>query len=106
MTAAVATEALGKRFRTKWALKDCSVEVPQGRICGLVGSNGAGKTTLLRLLAGLAAPSEGAVRIFGQQPRDSEEFLRSVGFLAQEIPLYKHWDTEDHLRSGSRQASS
>ena len=59
MTAAVTTHALGKRFRTKWALKDCSIEVPQGRICGLVGSNGAGKTTLLRLLAGLAAPSEG-----------------------------------------------
>lgn len=101
MTATVTTEALGKRFRTKWALKDCSVEVPQGRICGLVGSNGAGKTTLLRLLAGLAAPSEGVVRIFGQQPRDSEEFLCSVGFLAQEIPLYKHWDTEDHLRMGA-----
>ncbi len=101
MSAAVVTESLGKRYRKKWALSECSIEVPQGCICGLVGSNGAGKTTLLRMLAGLAAPSAGAVRIFGQRPHDGNEFLRDVGFLAQEIPLYKRWNTEDHLRLGA-----
>jgi ABC-2 type transport system ATP-binding protein len=48
MNAAV-TRGLGKQFGSTWALQDCSIEVPEGRICGLVGANGAGKTTLLRL---------------------------------------------------------
>jgi ABC-2 type transport system ATP-binding protein len=99
--AALATEALGKRYRSTWALADCSVEIPQGRICGLVGSNGAGKTTFLRLVAGLAKPSSGAVHVFGQAPCDSREFLRDVGFLAQEVPLYRRWNSEDHLALGA-----
>jgi len=100
MSTAVATDSLGKRYGTEWALSGCTVEIPEGRICGLVGSNGAGKTTLLRLLAGLAKPSTGQVKIFDRAPADDVEFLRSVGFLAQEIPLYKRWNTEDHLAMG------
>jgi ABC-2 type transport system ATP-binding protein len=98
---AMTTQALGKQFGKKWALADCSFDLPEGRICGLVGSNGAGKTTLLRLIAGLARPSSGAVQVFGQPPADTQEFLRDVGFLAQDIPLYKHWSTEDHLALGA-----
>jgi ABC-2 type transport system ATP-binding protein len=98
---AVVANGLGKRFRAKWALADCSFELPEGRISGLVGSNGAGKTTLLRLIAGLAAPSSGSVTVFGHEPSDSKDFLRDVGFLAQEVPLYRRWSSEDHLALGA-----
>jgi ABC-2 type transport system ATP-binding protein len=98
---AVSTASLGKRFRAKWALADCSFDLPEGRISGLVGSNGAGKTTLLRLIAGLAAPSSGSVNVFGREPSDTKEFLRDVGFLAQEVPLYRRWNSEDHLALGA-----
>jgi ABC-2 type transport system ATP-binding protein len=98
---AVQTSSLGKSFKVKWALADCSFELAEGRISGLVGSNGAGKTTLLRLIAGLAAPSAGDVAVFGQAPSDTREFLRDVGFLAQEIPLYKRWTSADHLALGA-----
>ncbi|HEX4015954.1 MAG TPA: ABC transporter ATP-binding protein [Frankiaceae bacterium] len=97
----VNTQALGKRFKAKWALTDCSFELPEGKICGLVGSNGAGKTTLLRLIAGLAQPSSGTVQVFGQPPADTTEFLQDVGFLAQDVPLYKRWNSEDHLGLGA-----
>jgi ABC-2 type transport system ATP-binding protein len=98
---ALVTASLGKRYGTKWALQDCTFDLPAGRICGLVGSNGAGKTTLLRLVAGLAKPSSGGVQVFGQAPADTREFLHDVGFLAQEIPLYKRWNSEDHLALGA-----
>jgi len=104
--AAVTTEQLGKRYghrtgRTKWALRDCTLEVPEGRICGLVGANGAGKTTLLKLLVGLARPTTGSVQVLGRVPGDDPAFLRDVGYLAQEVPLYRRWTAADHLAMGA-----
>ena len=101
MSAAIQADGLGKRYRQKWALRDCSFEIPAGRVCGLVGANGAGKTTLLRLLAGLSRPSSGAARVAGETPRDDADFLSHVGYLAQEVPLYRRWTAADHLRMGA-----
>jgi ABC-2 type transport system ATP-binding protein len=105
---AVFTDGLGKLYRSRrthranWALRDCTLEVPTGRICGLVGANGAGKTTLLRLLVGLARPTAGTVRVLGERPGDSSDFLREVGYLAQDIPLYRRWSVADHLAMGAQ----
>ena len=46
MGAAVQTGGLGKRYRRTWALRDCTLAIPEGRVAGLVGPNGAGKTTV------------------------------------------------------------
>ena len=102
MTApAIVTTGLGKRFGATWALRDCSLAVPTGRVCGLVGGNGAGKTTLLRMLAGLSTPSAGEAVVAGRRPADDADFLAGIGFLAQEVPLYRRWTAEDHLRLGA-----
>ncbi|MGX7678400.1 ABC transporter ATP-binding protein [Jatrophihabitans sp. DSM 45814] len=98
---AIVTHGVGRRYGNKWALQDCTFAIPEGRVCGLVGANGAGKTTLLRLLAGLSTPSVGSAEVAGRGPADTEEFLSDVGFLAQEIPLYRRWNSEDHLRMGA-----
>ena len=50
---ALETEGLGKRYGSKWALRDCTLEVSEGTVTALVGPNGAGKTTLLQLAVGL-----------------------------------------------------
>jgi len=100
-TPAVATLDLGKRYGSQWALQDCTLEVPEGRVTALVGPNGAGKTTLLRLLVGLTAATEGTAEIRGRAPAQNEEFLASVGYLAQEVPLYKRLSAEDHLDLGA-----
>jgi ABC-2 type transport system ATP-binding protein len=100
-TGAIATAGLGKRFGRKWALQECSLSVPEGSVCALIGPNGAGKTTLLRLLAGLSSPSTGTARVLGRQPRQSPEFLASVGYLAQEAPLYQRLSADDHIALGS-----
>jgi ABC-2 type transport system ATP-binding protein len=101
MTAAIETRGLGRRFGNKWAVQDCTITVPEGRVCGLVGANGAGKTTLLRMLAGLSRPTAGAAEVCGRAPSDTSEYLRDIGFLAQEIPLHRRWSADDHLRFGA-----
>src|SRR3954464_11731546 len=101
MTDAIVTDALGKRYGSKWALRDCTFAVPAGRVCGLVGANGAGKTTLLRMLSGLSRPTSGSAEVAGRQPADRAEFLSEIGYLAQDVPLYRRWSVADHLRMGA-----
>jgi ABC-2 type transport system ATP-binding protein len=98
---AIRTSGLSKRYRRAWALSDCTITVPEGRISALIGPNGAGKTTLLRLLAGLTRPTAGEVIVNGGNPRQDPAFLADIGFLAQEIPLYRRLSAEDHIRAGA-----
>jgi ABC-2 type transport system ATP-binding protein len=97
----VTTRGLTKRYRRVTALSEATVAVPQGRISALIGPNGAGKTTLLRLLAGLAKPTSGDVTVLGSTPRQDPAFLAGIGYLAQEIPLYRRLSAEDHIRIGA-----
>ncbi|PZS25220.1 MAG: ABC transporter ATP-binding protein [Pseudonocardiales bacterium] len=99
-TAAIQTTGLGRRFGGLWALRDCSVRVPAGSVAALVGPNGAGKTTLLNLLVGLLSPSEGEISVFGRRPANVPDFLASVGFVAQDCPLYRGFSATDVLHMG------
>ena len=92
---------LGKRYGRRWALSDCTLSVPAGRVVGLVGPNGAGKTTLLHLAVGLLRPSTGTIEVLGGQPAESPAQLSRVGFVAQETPIYAGLTVADHLRLGS-----
>jgi ABC-2 type transport system ATP-binding protein len=99
---AIETVGLSKRYGSTWGLQNCTIDVPQGRIAALVGPNGAGKTTLLRLLVGLRRPTSGEARVLGRAPAQNDaDFLASVGFLAQEIPLYRQLSAAEHLRTGA-----
>ncbi|MGO8957814.1 MAG: ABC transporter ATP-binding protein [Streptosporangiaceae bacterium] len=99
--AVIETRGLAKRYRRVTALTDCTITVPEGRISALIGPNGAGKTTLLRVLSGLARPSGGDVAVLGGTPRQDPAFLTEIGFLAQEIPLYRRLSVEDHIAVGA-----
>jgi ABC-2 type transport system ATP-binding protein len=98
---AIETQGLSKRYRRVTALSDCSIMVPESRISALIGPNGAGKTTLLRVLAGLARPTGGTVSVLGGAPRQDPAFLAGIGYLAQDIPLYRRLTAEDHIRAGA-----
>ncbi len=103
MNAPIETLALSKRYRSTWALRDCSLRVEGGHITGLVGPNGAGKTTLLQLAVGLLRPTSGEIRVFGRSPqRDLLFLLDRIGFVAQETPLYRSFSVEDMLRFARR----
>jgi len=100
VTNSIDAVALGKRYRRRWALQDCTVAIPSGRVVGLVGANGAGKTTLMHLIVGLLRPSAGAVTVLGGRPGEGPSQLARVGFLAQDAPLYGTLSVGDHLRLG------
>jgi ABC-2 type transport system ATP-binding protein len=100
---ALQTDSLGKRYGSKWALRDCTLEVPAGSVTALVGPNGAGKTTLLQLAVGLTRPSTGDVRVFGRSPREeAHSVLPRVGFVAQEHPLYRGFNVAEMLKLGRK----
>jgi ABC-2 type transport system ATP-binding protein len=103
MTAALQTVGLGRRYRTKWGLRECTLSVAEGSITGLVGPNGAGKSTLLRLAAGISRPTTGTVSVFGQEVRpNSTQTLRRLGYFDQLRPLYSGFRVEDMLSFGRR----
>jgi ABC-2 type transport system ATP-binding protein len=100
VTDVIEAVGLGRRYGRRWALQDCTLTIPAGRVVGLVGANGAGKTTLMHLVVGLLRPSAGAVTLFGQPPASGPGQLGRVGFLAQDAPLYGTLSVGDHLRFG------
>ncbi|MFD1542671.1 ABC transporter ATP-binding protein [Nonomuraea guangzhouensis] len=82
---------LGVRYRRTWALRDCSLSVPAGRVAALVGPNGAGKTTLMHATAGLINPDRGSVTVYGE-----------AAFMAQDKPLYDGFTVAEMLAFGRR----
>jgi ABC-2 type transport system ATP-binding protein len=102
MTAVLEARGLGKRYRRTHALADCTLDIPAGRVAGLVGPNGAGKTTLLHLATGMLIPTSGTIKVLGGHPAASAAQLARVGFVAQDAPTYAALSVADHLRMGER----
>ena len=93
----VEASGLGKRYGGTWALRECTLEIPAGRVTALVGPNGAGKSTLLHLAVGLAGPTEGDVRVLGGRPAGSPAALDGIAFVAQDTPLYRNLSVADMI---------
>ncbi|GAA1592041.1 ABC transporter ATP-binding protein [Kribbella sancticallisti] len=100
MTTALRAQGLGKKYGRRWALTDCTLDVPSGRVVGLVGPNGAGKSTLLNLSVGMLTPTTGGIEVLGA-PAGGEQ-LSKIGFVAQDTPTYARLSVADHLKLGAR----
>ncbi|HEX6339754.1 ABC transporter ATP-binding protein [Umezawaea sp.] len=100
MTSIVRTSALTKRYR-RTALDNCTIDVPAGRVTGLIGQNGAGKSTLLTIAAGMLEPTSGSIEVCGGTPGSGREQLEKVGFVAQDTPTYSQLTVAEHLRMGA-----
>ncbi|HYA54102.1 MAG TPA: ABC transporter ATP-binding protein [Thermoplasmata archaeon] len=94
MAGAISSVHLGKTYPKarpgKFALDDLSLEIPTGRVYGLIGRNGAGKTTFVRICATQLAPTAGTVYVLGHDVRSEERAIRSrIACVPQESrPLY------------------
>ena len=91
----VEANGLGKRYGRAWALRECTLDIPAGRVAALVGPNGAGKSTLLNLAVGLSVPSAGVVTVLGGRRAGSPAALDGIAFVAQDTPLYKNLSVAD-----------
>jgi sulfate transport system ATP-binding protein len=79
-----------KRFGTKVALDNVTVEAPGGKLVALLGPSGCGKTTLLRIIAGLEFPDEGQILFEGEDATERSARHRNVGFVFQHYALFRH----------------
>ena len=93
---ALEIDKVWKYFGDFPALRDVAFTVTSGSVVALLGRNGAGKTTLLRILAGLAKPSKGSVKIYGFAARE-ESTRRRIGVLGHGISLYDELTATENL---------
>jgi len=95
MAFAIETEGVSYRAGKGFAVRDLSLQVATGEVCGFLGPNGAGKTTIIRLLIGLLRPDRGRIRIFGRPfPEQAAEILAEVGY----VPERPHFDATLSVR--------
>jgi ABC-2 type transport system ATP-binding protein len=98
VTAAIDVAGLNKHFGPKHVVRDVSIRVEAGRICGFLGPNGAGKTTTLRMLCGLLRPDSGNGTCLGfDVVRQSAEIKRRTGYMTQRFSLYEDLSIEENL---------
>jgi heme exporter protein A len=100
---AIHTQGLTKHYGNRPVLRDIDLELPWGEVLSLFGPNGAGKTTLVRLLAGLARPTGGLIRIAGMNPeRKGIEVRRLLGVVTHQTFLYDELTARENLRFYAR----
>jgi ABC-type multidrug transport system ATPase subunit len=85
----IETRKLGRRFGEKRVLRGVDLTVPRGGFAVVTGANGSGKTTLLRICAGLAIPTEGALRVEAERAQ--------IGYLAHEPLVYRELTALENL---------
>jgi heme exporter protein A len=85
----ISARGVGRRFGDKRVLRGLDFDLPDGGFMTITGPNGAGKTTLLRIVAGLALPSEGELRV--------EVTRERIGFLAHEPLVYRELTALENL---------
>lgn len=83
----IAVDSVSKWFGGVVAVSDVTLAVEPG-VTALLGPNGAGKTTLLRAIAGLTAPSQGQVRVFGEPARGNAPLYRRIGYMPEHESVY------------------
>ena len=103
MSLAIDVKGLNKSFGAKHVVKDVSIQVEEGRICGFLGPNGSGKTTTLRMLCGLLTPDSGDGTCLGLDIiRESREIKRRTGYMTQRFSLYEDLTIEENLTFTAR----
>ncbi len=100
-TAAVGIHGVTKRFgEGAVAVDDIDLEIRDGEFFSLLGPSGCGKTTTLRMIAGLEFPTQGSIKIFGEEMGVRPPNKRPVNTVFQSYALFPHMSVEDNVAFG------
>ena len=96
----IETHGLSKKYRDTFAVRDLDLAVPAGSGSAFLGLNGSGKTTTIRMLLGLARPTSGAGRVFGQPIFDEAacaQIRQRIGYVGEDKRLYRFMTVKEIL---------
>jgi ABC-2 type transport system ATP-binding protein len=96
MSDAIEAVDLRRSFGNFEAVRGLNLRVPAGQIYGLLGPNGSGKTTTIRMIAGLLRPSNGRLRVMGDDPT-AQPIRRQVGYMTQAAALYPDLSVRENV---------
>jgi spermidine/putrescine transport system ATP-binding protein len=101
---AVELSGVTKRFGEFVAVDDLTLEIYEGQFFSLLGPSGCGKTTTLRMIAGFEEPTEGEIRVAGEQMRGVPPYRRPVNTVFQSYAIFPHLNVFDNVAFGLRRA--
>jgi sulfate transport system ATP-binding protein len=97
---AIRIEGVTKRFGDFVALRDVSLDIPDGELTALLGPSGSGKSTLLRIIAGLETPDAGRIWLGDKDVTRTPPQKRGIGFVFQHYAPFKHMTVRDNVAFG------
>ncbi|MCS6846386.1 MAG: ABC transporter ATP-binding protein [Anaerolineae bacterium] len=97
---------LRKVFGTTIAVESFDLDVQQGEFVSFLGPSGCGKTTTLRMIAGFEQPTEGRIRIDGEDVTDTPPNKRRLGMVFQSYALFPNMTVADNIAFGLRMAKA
>jgi spermidine/putrescine transport system ATP-binding protein len=93
---------VSKRFADILAVDDLSLELAEGEFFTMLGPSGCGKTTTLRMIGGFEQPTEGTIRIDGEDVSELPPHRRPTNTVFQSYALFPHMSVEDNVAFGLR----
>ena len=94
----ITIENLTKRFDDQIAVKNLSLEIPEGKIYGFIGANGAGKTTTMKMMVGLLKPDMGVIRYGGKELKHLDSsIMQEVGVFISKPNYYPNLTARENL---------
>ncbi len=99
---AITLEKVTKRYEGTTIVESVSLEVQTGELFVLLGASGSGKSSILRLISGLLAPDEGAIRLGGRDVTMLPPQKRDVGFVFQNYSIFRHMTVAQNIEFGLR----
>ncbi len=94
MTDCIRVEGVEKRFGRVHAVRDLSLSIPMGSLCGFLGPNGAGKSTTIRMIMSIIRPDAGSLRVLDGDALDRKD---RIGYLPEERGVYRKMKVGEYL---------
>lgn len=94
----ISTSDLTKKYKNQIVVNKLNLNLNKGEIYGFLGNNGAGKTTTMKMLLGLARPTSGNIRLFGQDIKHKNKLLKRIGSNIEFPGFYGNLTAYENLK--------